>query len=134
VQGEADLAILLRDLKPELAEAEYGYGLLPGGVELPAGLAVFARIEETEGVTLIAAASDLAAAGIPHQPGWARITLTVHSALSAVGLTAAVATALAEAEISANVIAGTHHDHLFIPWLRRHEALAILSVCPETKR
>jgi len=44
-----------------------------------------------------------------------------------VGLTAAVAGALAEAGIACNVVAGFHHDHLFVPWERREDALAILS-------
>jgi hypothetical protein len=44
-----------------------------------------------------------------------------------VGLTATVATALAEAGIACNVVAGFHHDHLFVPWERREDALAILS-------
>ena len=44
-----------------------------------------------------------------------RITLTVHSSLEAVGLTAAVATCLAQAGISANVVAAYHHDHVFVP-------------------
>ena len=57
---------------------------------------------------------------------FARITLTVHSALEGVGLTAAVAGALAQAGIACNVVAGYHHDHLFVPWDRREEALAIL--------
>ena len=51
----------------------------------------------------------------------------MQSALAAVGLTAAIATALAKVGISANVIAGYHHDHIFVPWSRRYEALAILA-------
>ena len=42
------------------------------------------------------------------------LTLEIHSALEAVGLTAAVSKALAEANISANVIAAFHHDHIFV--------------------
>ncbi|CCA53561.1 hypothetical protein SVEN_0274 [Streptomyces venezuelae ATCC 10712] len=56
----------------------------------------------------------------------ARITLRVHSALDAVGLTAAVAGALAEAGLSCNVVAGFHHDHLFVEHARAQEALAVL--------
>ena len=56
--------------------------------------------------------------------GW--ITLEVHSSLEAVGLTAAVATALARAGISCNLLAGFHHDHLLIPAPRVDEALAVL--------
>lgn len=79
----------------------------------------FALIREDEGVTAIVPDDGDAA-------GFARITLMVHSALEGVGLTAAVSTALAEAQIACNVVAGLHHDHLFVPWARRHEALAIL--------
>lgn len=42
------------------------------------------------------------------------ITLTIHSSLDAVGLTAAVSTKLAEKDISANVIAAYYHDHIFV--------------------
>ncbi len=79
----------------------------------------FAVIREDEGVTAIVPGER---AGAP----FARITLTVHSALEGVGLTAAVSGALAGAGIACNVVAGYHHDHLFVPWDRREEALAIL--------
>ena len=58
--------------------------------------------------------------------GWARITLQVHSSLEAVGLTARVAESLADRGISANMVAAFHHDHVFVPWPRRAEALIIL--------
>jgi hypothetical protein len=77
----------------------------------------FAVIREDEGTTAI----------VPDPAGdFARLTLTVHSALDGVGLTAAVAGALAERGIACNVVAGFHHDHLFVPWARADEALAIL--------
>jgi hypothetical protein len=56
--------------------------------------------------------------------GW--ITLRVTSALDAVGLTAAVAGELAQAGLSCNVIAGYHHDHLFVPYDRAPSAVAVL--------
>ena len=54
------------------------------------------------------------------------ITLAVHSDLAAVGLTAAFARALGDAGVSCNVIAGVHHDHLFVPVDRAADALAAL--------
>ena len=75
----------------------------------------FALIREAEGLTLIRPGT-----------GWARITLGVHSSLAAVGLTARVADALAAQRISANVVAAFHHDHIFVPWDRRQEALTVL--------
>ena len=75
----------------------------------------FALIREAEAVTLIRP-------GI----GWARIVLGVHSSLAAVGLTARVAESLAARGISANMVAAFHHDHVFVPWDRRGEALIIL--------
>ncbi|WP_410505617.1 ACT domain-containing protein [Mucilaginibacter sp. SG538B] len=42
------------------------------------------------------------------------ITLTIHSSLEAPGLTAAFATALANENISCNVVAAYYHDHIFV--------------------
>ena len=81
----------------------------------------FAMVAEEEGLTVVAPLA-LLGAGEP----WARISLTVQSDLAAVGLTAAFATALGREGISCNVIAGVHHDHLFVQWDRREDALAAL--------
>lgn len=125
--GETDLGALLRGLGPEIDPEEYGYAALPAGAALPDGVAPFALVREAEGLTVVAAAAALARAGIPHDAGWARICLTVHSSLEAVGLTAAIGRLLADAGISANVIAAYHHDHVFVPWARRHEAMRLLA-------
>jgi hypothetical protein len=54
------------------------------------------------------------------------ITLTVNSDLNAVGLTAAVANAIADKGISCNVVAAANHDHLFVPIESAEEAMAAL--------
>lgn len=127
MSGERDLAVLLRTMQPVLDPVDYGFAALAPGTAQPPGLDAFAIIAEAEGTTLIAPADVLARAGLAHRPGWARITLTVHSALEAVGLTAAVAAALADRGISANMVAAFHHDHVFVPWDRRAEAMAALA-------
>jgi hypothetical protein len=74
-------------------------------------------IREDEGLTVIR----------PHSEGeWARISLQVHSSLIAIGLTSALSAALAKSGISANFIAALRHDHLFVPWHRRDEAMACI--------
>jgi len=57
--------------------------------------------------------------------GW--ISLTVHSALEAVGLTAAVSAAFTKQGISCNVIAGLFHDHVLVPIARVDEAMAVIA-------
>lgn len=120
--GERDLAALLRSMEPVLQPSAYGFGVWAGGT-LP--VVPFATVAEAEGLTVVADLTALQAAGMASEP-WARISLTVHSDLTAVGLTAAFAAALTRVGISANVIAGVYHDHIFVPWDRRAEALAAL--------
>ena len=127
MQTETSLMRLLRSMAPVLRDEEHGYGHVPGGQMLPPGLVAFATVAEAEGLTVIAPVDALARHGIHHIPGWALISLTVHSDLAAVGLTAVVATALAAGGLSANVVAGYFHDHVLVPWPRRQEAMAILA-------
>lgn len=55
------------------------------------------------------------------------ITLSVHSSLEAIGLTAAFSNALSEHEISCNVVAAYYHDHIFIDKKDTVKAMEILS-------
>lgn len=54
------------------------------------------------------------------------ITLTVHSSLEAVGLTAAFANALSDEGISCNVVAAFYHDHIFVDSKKSLKAVDIL--------
>ncbi|WP_329542938.1 ACT domain-containing protein [Streptomyces sp. NBC_01358] len=121
--GESDLRVLLSDLRPELHPGRYVYATAPDG-RVPAGAAPVVTVREAEGLTLVL--PEAVAVGLPYSyvTGW--ITLRVHSALEAVGLTAAVSLALTDAGISCNVVAGFHHDHLFVPYERSAEAVAVL--------
>jgi len=94
--------------------------------EAAAGVEVLASVAEPEGLTVVTSQEEADAAGFDYDfvAGW--IMLEVHSALAAVGLTAAVASALAEAGISCNVLAGYFHDHLLVPSERVAEAVDIL--------
>ena len=59
------------------------------------------------------------------------ISLAVHSALDGVGLTAAVAGALAERGIACNMVAGHHHDHAFVPAADADRSIACLRTLAE---
>ena len=113
-------------LKPCLHEEEHGFATLPMTADWPQGLIPLATFAEDEGPSIIATVAQLTQAGLDHQPGWARISLTLATALDGVGLTARIATALADAGISCNMVAAYHHDHCFVPWERREEALSII--------
>jgi len=86
-----------------------------------------ATIREVEGLTAVVRRERADALGVSYDYLAAWITLRVHSALDAVGLTAAVSAALAGAGISCNVIAGYHHDHLLVPVDQAADALEALS-------
>ena len=83
-------------------------------------------VAEPEGRTLVLPRERAASLGLAYGFVASWITLRVHSSLDAVGLTAAVATALAAEGISANVVAGYYHDHVFVPWVRASDALDAL--------
>lgn len=125
VSGEKDLQKLLRGMQPVLNRGRYVFTTVAGGV--PPGLAPVVTVAEAEGLTLVLRAEEADAARFPYDFVASWITLRVHSALEAVGLTAAVAGELAAAGISCNVVAGFHHDHLFVPEERGFEALALLN-------
>jgi hypothetical protein len=125
--GESDLAVLLRGLRPRLSETEFAYGLVLRGVALPPEMVPLGTFQETEGLTVIAPAAAFAGTDLEHIAGWALITLEVHSALAAVGMIAAIARALADQGVSTNVVAAFFHDHVFVPWDRRHDAMQVLA-------
>lgn len=124
MHADTELTTLLRGLSPQLHEGTYVYTIVPDGI--PLGAAPVAFVREDEGVTLILPRRQADNLGLPYDFVAAWITLQVHSPLTAVGLTAAVSRVLTDAGISANVIAGFNHDHLFVPQDRADDALRTL--------
>ena len=122
VPGERDLAVLLRDMDVARRPGAFAYILAVSGTAAPPG--TFAMIDEGGTTAYVVDADSPLGEQAPFRAAW--LTLTVHSALEAVGLTAAVATALAGAGIPANVLAGYYHDHLLVPEDRADDAIAVL--------
>lgn len=127
VAGETDLDRLLAGLAPELAARPRAIRTQARDDAVPADAILSFR--EDEGVTVIVPA-DEAGDG----PRWAQITLRIHSSLEAVGMMAAISAALAAAEIPCNVVSAYYHDHLFVPWARRDDAMHALSALTSATR
>ena len=123
--GETDLAKLLKGMKPERQPGEYVFCLV-NTLEQAFKLNPICTFQEREGTTVILPKQIADENVLVYSVVCAWITLTVHSSLEAVGLTAAVSKALTEANISCNVVAAYHHDHLFIPIKDAQRAIDIL--------
>jgi len=122
--GELNLDTLLKSMNPELAEDPYVFAQFVN--EILPGINYWALIKEDEGTTAILTVNEARRLGMEIHNTYGRITLKIHSSLDAVGLTAAIATALAKRSISANVVAGYYHDHFFVPSEKADEALEVL--------
>lgn len=127
MKGLTNIDQLLAQLQPVLLPGEYVF-CTTGGAKYGdlASLCPIATIREDEGLTMVLDHRQAIAAGIEFDSVYRELVLQVHSSLAAVGLTAAVSTALAEQGISANILAGSYHDHIFVPANRADEALAVL--------
>jgi predicted N-acetyltransferase YhbS len=123
--GEMNLPALLAALHPVLRDGEYVYVLWPHGRPLEPGIQ--AAVREAEGLTVVLPRETADSLGLAYDFVAAWITLEVHSALEAVGLTAAVGKVLTDARISCNVLAGFHHDHLLVPVADAPRALEVLN-------
>lgn len=124
--GETNLKTLLASMMPLLHPDPYVFCTLSRDSYRCMPFVPLGVFHEQEGVTVIAAQSEASEHHLPYEAIWACITLQVHSSLSAVGFLAVVTTRLAEAGISVNPVAGYYHDHLFVPWERREDAMEVL--------
>lgn len=114
-------------MQPVLGDSEYVFATLKqdSSVSL-SGLAPLGTFQEKEGLTVIVPKTNADFSGLGYEGVFRRITLNVHSSLDAVGLTAAVSTALTHQNISANVVAAYYHDHIFVPVAKASQALSCL--------
>lgn len=127
MSGETDLQKLVAGLKPRLLPGEFVFVTFADARYGDyAELEPVASYREDEGLTLVVPRARALAAGLETSESLRAITLDIHSSLEAVGLTALIATALAERGISANVLAGYFHDHVYVPTRRADEALSAL--------
>jgi hypothetical protein len=131
MSGEMNLNTLIREMKPERNAGEYVFCTLDLKDD-PLNLKPLGWFREAEGVTVILPKEQADELGLSYSFVSAWITLTIHSSLDAVGLTAVVSQSLAKAGISCNIIAGYYHDHLFVPIHEAERALVILKSISKT--
>jgi uncharacterized protein len=123
--GEKNLTQLLKTLQPTLHSGSYVFCTTKDTI--PFALSkIILLFKEKEGYTIIVEKNVADSLQIEYNFVAAWITLTVHSALEAVGLTAAFSKALADVNISCNVVAGYYHDHIFVPQQDAEKAMAVL--------
>ena len=118
--AERDLDRLLTGLAPVVRPVPYV--VVETDLDVPAA----AVIVEDEATTRIVEQAVADADALPYSFVAAWITCTIESDLEAIGMTAAISRALADAGIPCNVLAGSRHDHLLVPWHRRDDAVAVL--------
>lgn len=113
--GEKNLKRLLLSMEPRLLPDEYVFCTVKNAKYGDyAEMSPLASYIEEEGLTLLVTRKNADKSGLEYESVFKGITLTVNSSLEAVGLTAAVASKLAEKGISANVISAYYHDHIFV--------------------
>lgn len=125
--GIVELEKLMSSMAPELQPGEFVFCTVAGGLAEYVHLQPRMSFSEPEGLTLILPVEQAVQAGLSFNGCFRQISLTVHSSLEAVGLTAAVAAKLTEHNISANVVAAFYHDHVYVPADKAVDALAALA-------
>ena len=124
VDNAQELNNLVRELAPRLNPGQFVFVTFDD--DKTRDVDVIGSFVETEGLSLIITQQHADRIEADYQVVLSWITLDVRSSLQAVGLTALVAQALAEQEIACNVVAGNHHDHLFVPNSDAAAAMQIL--------
>ena len=133
MSGETDLSKLLKNMQPARNPGEYIFCVVDS-FEQAVALKPVCSFQEKEGTTAILRREQADAMSLSYSLVCAWITLTVHSSLEAVGLTAAVSRALAEEKISCNVVAAYYHDHLFVPVEDGERVMKVLAALIEASR
>lgn len=112
-------------MTPVLNAGEYAFCTVTdiAGIN-PADIICFFR--EQEAVAIIIPRQLADQLQLPYSFVAAWITLTVHSSLNAVGLTAAFSSALSAQNISCNVVAAYYHDHIFVASKDAEKAMQVL--------
>ena len=126
MSGETDLKVLLKNSGPVLHEYAYVFCTLRRKAYERLPIKPLGLFFEAEGVSIIIREEQANELNLPYESVWACITLNVHSSLTVVGFLAAITNKLAQEGISVNPVSAYYHDHLFVPWERKADAMKVL--------
>ncbi len=118
-------SFLIKNLKPVLHEGEYVFCQVQDMAAYK-DIPLVGSFREEEGITLIMDKKSADRLGLEYYYIGAWITLQVNSSLTSIGLTAAVSDVLAKNKITCNMIAGFHHDHVFVDHVKADLAIQVL--------
>jgi hypothetical protein len=126
MSGEKNLEKLLKTMKPEHNIGEYVFCVVTDFTKIN-GKDIILIFKEKEGNTIVIKKELADSLQLDYSFIASWITLTVHSSLEAVGLTAAFSNALSIEGISCNVVAAYYHDHIFVNLKDTDKAMEILN-------
>jgi hypothetical protein len=124
--GETNLKAILKTMRPKLNEGDYVF-CTTTSLENIDPKEIIGLFKEDEGWTVIVNKDLADKLNFTYSYIAAWITLTIHSSIEAVGLTAAFATALGNEGISCNVVAAYYHDHIFVAKKDAEKAIEVLT-------
>ncbi|HEX8015865.1 MAG TPA: ACT domain-containing protein [Flavobacterium sp.] len=126
MNGEKKLEILLKAMRPKHNVGEFVFCEVENLEKIKLNEIVMSFREE-ESITIITKKEIADKLNLKYSFIASWITLTIHSSLEAVGLTAAFSKALSENGISCNVVAAFYHDHIFVNRMDTEKAIEILN-------
>lgn len=123
-----ELNAMLRGLSPRLLPGTFAFCTTTDAQVFEARVSTsLGHFREREGWSLLLPLADAQHRGLRASEPMRCITLDLNSALDGVGLTAAVASVLAESGIACNMVAAFHHDNVFVPAGQAEAAMELLS-------
>lgn len=123
---ESNISALIKGMAPSLNKGEFVFCTLQDSTGLN-WRDTICTFKESEGLSIVIDRQKADGLGIDYDFIASWITLTIHSSLNAIGFTALISSELAKHDVGCNIIAGYHHDHIFVNRKDTNKAMEVLS-------